>query len=60
MRPYRRALIAAAMLRWVVYQIYRFSYSHAISLVLLTVFDGVIVYLTVVEYRKRRHRTDAA
>src|SRR5680860_290151 len=45
---------------FMIYQIYRFSYSHAISLILLTVFDGVIVYLTVVEYRKRRHRTDAA
>jgi uncharacterized membrane protein len=59
MRPYRRALIAAAMLRWVVYQIYRFSYSHSIGLVLLTVFDAVIVYLTAVEYRKRRHQTVA-
>lgn len=59
MRPYRRALIAAAMLRWVVYQIYRFSYSHSIGLVLLTVFDAVIVYLTAVEYRKRRRQTVA-
>ena len=37
------------------YQVYRFTYSHSIGLVLLTVFDAVIVYLTVVEYRKRRH-----
>jgi uncharacterized membrane protein len=44
---------------FMIYQIYRFSYSHSVSLVLLTVFDAVIVYLTVVEYRKRRHRTDA-
>jgi uncharacterized membrane protein len=29
---------------FMLYQIYRFSYSHSISLVLLTVFDGVIVY----------------
>jgi len=40
---------------FMIYQIYRFSYSHSISLVLLTLFDGVIVYLTVVEYRMRRH-----
>lgn len=40
---------------FMVYQAYRFSYSHSIGLVLLTVFDAVIVYLTVVEYRKRRH-----
>ncbi len=44
---------------FMIYQTYRFSYSHSISLVLLTVFDGVIVYLTVAEYRKRRHPTDA-
>ena len=40
---------------FMVYQVYRFSYSHSIGLVLLTVFDAVIVYLTVAEYRKRRH-----
>jgi uncharacterized membrane protein len=40
---------------FMVYQVYRFTYSHSIGLVLLTVFDAVIVYLTVVEYRKRRH-----
>ena len=39
---------------FMIYQTYRFTYSHSISLVLLTLFDGVIVYLTVVEYRKRR------
>ena len=37
-------------------QIYRFTYSHSISLVLLTVFDAVVVYLTVVEYRKRQSK----
>lgn len=40
---------------FMIYQIYRFNYSHSISLLVLTVFDAVIVYLTVVEYRKRRH-----
>ena len=41
---------------FMIYQIYRFTYSHSISLILLTVFDGVIVYLTVVEYRKRKRK----
>lgn len=41
---------------FMIYQIYRFSYSHAVSLVLLTLFDAVIVYLTVVEYRKRKSK----
>jgi uncharacterized membrane protein len=38
---------------FMVYQIFRFSYSHSIGLVLLTVFDAVVVWLTAVEYRKR-------
>jgi uncharacterized membrane protein len=41
---------------FMIYQVYRFSYSHSIGLVVLTVFDAVIVYLTVVEYRKRRRQ----
>jgi uncharacterized membrane protein len=40
---------------FMIYQIYRISYSASISLILLTIFDAVIVYLTTVEYRKRRH-----
>ncbi|MEO8556686.1 MAG: DUF2127 domain-containing protein [Actinomycetota bacterium] len=44
---------------FMIYQTYRFSYSHSISMVLLTVFDAVIVYLTVVEYRKRRRHIAA-
>ena len=45
---------------FMIYQIYRFTYSHSISMVLLTVFDGVIVYLTVVEYRKRKSKRATA
>ena len=41
---------------FMIYQTYRFTYSHSIGLVLLTAFDAVIVYLTVVEYRKRRNQ----
>jgi uncharacterized membrane protein len=44
---------------FMIYQIYRFSYSHSLGLVLLTVFDAAIVYLTVVEYRKRRQHGHA-
>ena len=44
---------------FMVYQIYRFSYDHSISLILLTIFDAIIVYLTVVEYRKRKSPTGA-
>lgn len=40
---------------FMIYQIYRFSYAQSIGLALLTAFDGVIVYLTIVEYRKRKN-----
>ena len=40
-------------LGFMVYQLYRYSYTHALSLVLLTLYDGIVVYLTVKEYRKR-------
>lgn len=39
---------------FMIYQVYRFTYSQAVSLVLLTLFDALIVYLTVAELRKRR------
>ena len=39
---------------FMIYQVYRFTYSHAVSLVLLTLFDALIVYLTVAELRRRR------
>lgn len=38
---------------FIVYQTYEIYYSHSISLVLLTLFDAVIVYLTVREYKKQ-------
>ena len=33
-----------------IYQIYRFTYSHSISLVILTVFDILVIFLTWHEY----------
>ena len=41
-------------LGFMIYQLCRISYDHSIGLILLTIFDGAIVYLTVVEYRKRK------
>jgi len=41
---------------FMIYQTYRFSYSHSIGLFLLTLFDAVIVYLTVIEHRKRKNK----
>ncbi|MCU1505399.1 MAG: hypothetical protein JWP05_368 [Microbacteriaceae bacterium] len=38
------------------YQIYQISVAFSIGLILLTVFDAFIVWLTVIEYRKHRRR----
>jgi len=40
---------------FMIYQIYRFAISYSIPLLLLTIFDAVVVYLTVLEYNKRRY-----
>ena len=37
---------------FIVYQLYRFSSTRAVSLIALSVFDALIVYLTVNEYRR--------
>ena len=37
-----------------VYQMYRFSHTHAISLVLLTIFDLLLIYLTWAEWREEK------
>lgn len=39
---------------FIIYQIYQIIFSHSIGLVLLTIFDMAIVYLTVREYKKQR------
>jgi uncharacterized membrane protein len=37
-----------------VYQIYRYSHTHSIALLVLTVFDAAIVWLTWAEYRVQK------
>ncbi len=39
---------------FMVYQTYRFAYSGSVLMIVLTLYDAVVVWLTVVEYRKRR------
>ena len=38
-----------------VYQIHRYTHTHAISLVLLTIFDIFLIYLTWREYLEQKH-----
>lgn len=47
-------LFIAVFLAFCVYQVYRFSHTHSITLVLLTIFDLVIVWLTWQEYRAQK------
>ena len=41
---------------FIAYQLYRFSYTHDVGLILLSIFDLFVIYLAVHEYRLlRRH-----
>jgi uncharacterized membrane protein len=37
-----------------VYQMYRFTHTHSIAMLLLTIFDGAIIYLTWMEWREQK------
>jgi uncharacterized membrane protein len=39
---------------FIAYQLYRYSYTHEIALILLTIFDLFVIYLAVHEYRLLR------
>jgi uncharacterized membrane protein len=46
---------------FMLYQMFRFTHTHSIAMILLTVFDALIIYLTWVEFqqqKKKRWHTD--
>ena len=49
-------LLIVTLAVFVCYQIYRFALSHSVFMILLTVFDVVVIFLTWLEYRKQRMR----
>ena len=50
-------LSLAALAGFIVYQIYRYSYTHSVGLIVLTVFDLVVIALVWHEWRLlRRHQ----
>jgi uncharacterized membrane protein len=53
--PWTIALLGA----FIVYQIYRLSYRFTVGLALLTLFDVFLVWLTTIEWRKRRAARNA-
>lgn len=50
---YPTAMVAFGL--FIVYQLYRFSFTHSVFLLLLTAFDIVVIVLTWHEYRYLRH-----
>ncbi|OVE79488.1 hypothetical protein BVY00_00275 [bacterium G20] len=44
---------------FVVYQLYRMAFKFSIGLLLLTIFDLIIIYLTTVEYKKHKIRHES-
>jgi uncharacterized membrane protein len=45
-----------SLLLFIAYQIYRFSISHSLSLVVLTIFDALMIVLTFIEYKRMKTR----
>ena len=41
---------------FMLYQMGRFAHTHSISMVLLTIFDGVVIYLTWVEFQQQKRK----
>src|SRR5262249_53602788 len=54
---YPASLVALA--GFIVYQLYRFSYTHSVGLILLTVFDLIVIALIWHEWRLMRHKLRA-
>lgn len=40
------------LILFIIYQIYRYTFSSSIELILLSIFDVIVIYLTYVEYRR--------
>jgi uncharacterized membrane protein len=51
--------LIALLLAFIVYQLYRLTYKPSVALVLLTLFDGFVAWLTWREYQARRAPTVA-
>lgn len=41
---------------FMLYQLGRFAHTHSIAMILLTVFDGLIIYLTWMEFQQQKKR----
>jgi uncharacterized membrane protein len=47
-------LTIAVFAAFVIYQIYRFTHTHSVALVILTLFDLLLIFLTWKEYQDQK------
>lgn len=47
-------LTIVSLILFIMYQIYRFSIDHSMGLMLLTIFDVIMIFLTFVEYKSMK------
>jgi uncharacterized membrane protein len=45
---------------FIIYQLYRYTFTHSVLLILITVLDVVVIALTLLEYRRLRHEQKSA
>jgi len=50
-------LSIAVFLGFIAYQVYRFTFTHSIGLLLLTLLDLVMIWLTIVEYNNAKQES---
>ncbi|CNC59604.1 DUF2127 domain-containing protein [Yersinia intermedia] len=44
---------------FIIYQLYRYTFTHSVLLILITALDAVVIALTLLEYRRLRHQHTA-
>jgi uncharacterized membrane protein len=45
-------LTIVSLIIFIIYQVYRYAYSHSIFLIFLTIFDIIMIFLTYIEYMR--------
>lgn len=49
-------LTAVSLLLFIFYQMHRYMINHSIGIIVLTIFDVVMIVLTLIEYKSRKNR----
>ncbi|HEY8805678.1 MAG TPA: DUF2127 domain-containing protein [Clostridium sp.] len=48
-------LTIVSLILFIIYQMYRYTIDHSMSLIILTIFDTVMILLTFIEYKRMRN-----